>query len=172
MQAHGGDLASYASRVGAALLDGFVLALVVVAILEITGKPVDESRGLIVIGTVLSTLLYATPLLRRRGTHNGQTLGKQALKIRAVRADAQPMDWGTALLREFVGKGALGLVPFFSIVDYLFPLADTRRQAIHDKLASTFVVRADAVPDLEPTPSEALDEPPYGLSEDPFGEAR
>jgi uncharacterized RDD family membrane protein YckC len=172
MQSRGGDLASYASRVGAALLDGLVLALVVAAVLEITGKPVSESRGLIVIATIVSSLIYAPPLLRRRGPHNGQTLGKQALKIRAVRADAQPMGWGTALLREFVGKGALGLVPFFSIVDYLFPLADLRRQAIHDKIASTFVVRADAVPDLEPAPDAAPEESRHGLSEDPFGGGR
>lgn len=168
MPARGADLASYASRVGAAVLDGLLLALVIVVVLKVTGRPVDESRGLIVVGIIVSSLVYAPPLLRRRGAHNGQTLGKQAMRIRAVRADAQPMDWGTALLREFVGKGALGLVPFFSIVDYLFPLADVRRQAIHDKIASTFVVRADAVPDLEP----AADAEPDGLSDDPFGEDR
>lgn len=54
-----------------------------------------------------------------------------------------------AVLREFVGKWVLGLIPFYTIVDYLLPLGDPRREAIHDKLASTFVVRADAVPDLE-----------------------
>ncbi|MBA2350016.1 MAG: RDD family protein [Solirubrobacterales bacterium] len=163
----GDDLAGYLPRIGAALLDGLVLVGLVVIVLTVTGGRPEESRELIVAGAVLVSLLYAPPLLARKGEHNGQTLGKQAVGIRVVRADAAPMSASSALLREFVGKGLLGLVPFFSIVDYLLPFADARRQAIHDKIASTFVVRADAVPDLPEEETETV-----GLSEDPFGADR
>ena len=144
------DLASYWSRVGATLLDGLLIAVVVVIggmIAGATGAGENATTWLILGAALLSSLLYAPILMCRSGAHNGQTLGKQATSIRAVRADAQPITASTALLREFVGKGLLGLIPFFTLVDYLFPLGDARRQSIHDKLASTFVVRADAVPD-------------------------
>ncbi len=149
----GGDLAGYGPRVGATLLDGLVvgiIAFVATIVAAAAGAPTDITGYLVVVAVLLGSLLYAPALMCRSGEHNGQTLGKQALSIRVVREDAQPITSSPALLREFVGKGLLGLVPFFTIVDYLFPLGDPRRQAIHDKLASTFVVRADAVPDLGP----------------------
>lgn len=169
MRNQGDDLAGYLPRIGAALLDGIVLAGLITLVLVVTGGRPEESRELIVAGAVVVSLLYAPPLLMRRGERNGQTLGKQALGIRVVRADAAPMNASSALVREFVGKGLLGLVPFFSIVDYLLPFADVRRQAIHDKIATTFVVRADAVPDL---PEEEAPTERHGLSEDPFGADR
>lgn len=154
-----GDLASYLSRVGATILDTLVVggvAVVLAVIAGAAGAP-EETTGYIVIGAaLLGTLIYAPVLMCRTGEHNGQTLGKQALSIRVVRQDAQPMTAQPALLREFVGKGLLGLIPFYTIVDDLFPLGDRRRQAIHDKLASTFVVHADAVPDLGPGAPDAF----------------
>ncbi|MDQ3631323.1 MAG: RDD family protein [Actinomycetota bacterium] len=160
-----GDLAGYGARVGATLLDTVlitVVASVTASVAIASGAPATAS-GYVIIGVVvLSFLFYAPVLMCRSGSHNGQTLGKQALSIRVVREDAQPMTASPALLREFVGKGLLGLIPFFTIVDFLFPLGDARRQAIHDKLASTFVVHADAVPDLErsaPGAPEAWDPP-------------
>lgn len=165
-----GDLADYGPRAGATLLDGllvgavaFVAAFVAVA----AGAPVDTTGYVVVAVALLSSLVYAPVLMCRPGEHNGQTLGKQALSVRVVREDAQLMTASPALLREFIGKGLLGLVPFFTIVDYLFPLGDPRRQAIHDKLASTFVVRADAVPDLEPTAPNPFGAQPTATS---FGE--
>lgn len=166
----GDDLAGFLPRIGAALLDALVLVGLIAAVLSVTGTKPEEARELVVAGVLLISLLYATPLISRKGEHNGQTLGKQALAIRVVRADARPMTAGPALLREFVGKGLLGLIPFFSIVDYLMPFADVRRQSIHDKIATTYVVRADAVPDL-PDEGEEPEER-LGLSEDPFGEGR
>ena len=165
MRADSGDLAGYGSRVGATLLDSVIVAVVAVIVAIIAGGSGAEENttGYIVIGAaLLSGLLYAPALMCRSGAHNGQTLGKQALKIRVVRQDAAAMTASTALLREFVGKALLGLIPFFTVVDYLFPLGDSRRQAIHDKIASTFVVHADAVPD-----SGALE--PGAATADPFG---
>ncbi len=164
----GDDLAGFLPRIGAALLDLSVLVVLLTIVVSITGRNPRESQNLVIVATVLFPLLYAAPLLVRGGQRNGQTLGKQALGIRVVREDARPMGASSALAREFVGKGLLGLVPFFAIVDYLFPFADGRRQAIHDKIGTTFVVRADAVPDL-PEEDQATD---FSLSEDPFGADR
>lgn len=153
----GDDLAGYMRRVGGTLLDSLIIGVVIFVIAfaaGAAGAPTDATGFVFIAAALLSSLVYGPVLLCRSGEHNGQTLGKQALSIRVVRQDAQPMTASPALLREFVGKGILGLVPFFTIVDFLFPLGDSRRQAIHDKLASTFVVRADAVPALEPAAND------------------
>ena len=54
------------------------------------------------------------------------------------------MNVGRALLREGVGKQLLALITLYTylIVDYLWPLWDRENQALHDKIASTHVVRA------------------------------
>ena len=46
-------------------------------------------------------------LVRRPGRRNGQTIGKQALGIRAARADRSEIGVGVALLREIVAKVVL-----------------------------------------------------------------
>ncbi len=148
-QADGVDLAGYGSRVGATILDGLLVGVVAVLLMAVVAVSGDDLNYVVVGVALLASLVYAPVLMCRSGAHNGQTFGKQALGIRVVREDARPIAASTALMREFVGKGLLGLVPFFTFVDFLLPLGDPRRQAIHDKLASTFVVGADAVPDLE-----------------------
>lgn len=146
-----GDLASYGSRVGATLIDALLIGLVAFTVALVAGAagadPEDASTYVVAL-TLLSNLLYGPLFLTRSGARNGQTPGKQVARIRVVREDAEPVGAQVALTREFLGKGVLGLVPFFTIVDYLFPLGDARRQALHDKLAKTFVVHADAVPEL------------------------
>ncbi len=145
-----GDLAGYGSRVGAYLLDSLVVALLAGIVVVAVGGDSDDVQLYAIAASILAAFTYAPLLLCRSGSHNGQTLGKQALGIRVVRHDAAAIGLGTALLREGVGKGLLSVIPLFTLVDFLFPLGDARRQAIHDKLGSTFVVRADAVPDLGP----------------------
>ena len=65
---------------------------------------------------------------------------------RAARPDAA-RHRGSALVGQF-GVGILSLVPFvgsvtglYSLLDVLWPLWDAKKQAIHDKIASTNVVR-------------------------------
>jgi uncharacterized RDD family membrane protein YckC len=75
----------------------------------------------------------------------GATVGKFALHLRVRRDDGSPAGWREALLRpilqqvlafaRFAGGGLLGLI------DYLWMLWDRQRQTLHDKVASTIVVR-------------------------------
>jgi uncharacterized RDD family membrane protein YckC len=146
------DRASFGARVLATLVDLLVIAAVGLVIATVAQAAGGGERlvGTVFFGAVLAvSALYGTFMLVRAGEHNGQTLGKQIFKVRAVRADGHGMDLRTAAMREAVGKTILGVLPFYWIVDSLFPLADSRRQAIHDKLAQTFVVTADAVPDFD-----------------------
>jgi uncharacterized RDD family membrane protein YckC len=79
------------------------------------------------------------------------TPGKLVTGLRVRRRDvAGPMPLGTVLLRWLgqFGVGIIGLVPYignvsglYNILDGLWPLWDGKKQAIHDKIAKTNVVR-------------------------------
>ena len=81
----------------------------------------------------------------------GQTFGKRALGLRVIASSGEAARFGTAVVREVVGKqSAFGIailaifIPAISglgLVDYLWPLWDPRNQSVHDKLAKTLVVR-------------------------------
>ena len=79
------------------------------------------------------------------------TIGKLVVGLRVrLRERPGPMPLGTVLLRwvgQF-GPGLLGIVPYvgglsglYSLLDDLWPLWDDKRQALHDKVAKTNVVR-------------------------------
>lgn len=76
----------------------------------------------------------------------GQTLGKMALGIKVVGANSgQPIGPGKGVARHILQflagfLSCIGLV--FILVDSLWPLWDGRKQAIHDKLGSSVVIRA------------------------------
>ena len=150
-------LASWGSRVGATLLDALLLTLVGLVllapgiVLSIVNNGGAIGPILIVLGVlvwIVLGLLYAAFFMQRDGPRNGQTLGKQALSIRAVRMDGQPFSWGASLLRELAIKQLLfGFIGGFflsipTILDYLWPLWDDENRALHDMVASTRVVRA------------------------------
>lgn len=121
----GREFAGYGARVGAYLLDTIVVLL-----------------GLIIFGYLLQCWFMG-----REDNWNGQTIGRRACGIRAIREDGQPWNFGTALLREFVIKyllfGLIGGFVFFGwLVDVLWPLWDERKQALHDKVIGSYVVKA------------------------------
>jgi hypothetical protein len=67
----------------------------------------------------------------------GQTPGKRLMRIRVVRLDGLPVGWWAALERYggYAAGIATGLLGFLQI------FWDRNRQAIHDKISSTVVVR-------------------------------
>lgn len=141
-----GLLASYGARVAAYLLDAVFANLVVIL------GSLASSSALVVIGFV-GALIYPFATMLRSGPTNGQTFGKQILGIRVVPQSAVPMSFGTVFLRELIGKWLLGGITFglYSLLDYLWPAWDHKNQALHDKIASTLVVKADAERALIPS---------------------
>ena len=161
------ELATWWSRAGALLLDFLfaVLPIIVGGIFAATDSTALQTIGVVIIiaGVVWCYFVYYPLFMMRGGERNGQTLGKQIAGIRVVRDSGEPMNYGWALLREFVVRillfGVLGSF-FFSIpilLDYLWPLWDESNRALHDMIVSTHVVRADPPPGAPP--------PPGGLSQ-------
>jgi uncharacterized RDD family membrane protein YckC len=155
----GAPLASWGSRVGAWFIDLvvvigiFLVVLLVIAL--IAGGLSELSEGAAIVTAIVFGLtfvaalfFYAPLLMMREGPHNGQTLGKQAIGIKVVRDNGQPMSFGWSALREVVLKGLVPAVlnGFFigwlvQLVDYLWPLWDDENRALHDMVVSTHVVR-------------------------------
>jgi uncharacterized RDD family membrane protein YckC len=68
----------------------------------------------------------------------GRTPGMAVLGLRVVAVRARPVSWLSVLVRALV-------LAYFPI-GALWALVDRRRQAVHDKLARTTVIRAIQVP--------------------------
>ncbi|HEV3479992.1 MAG TPA: RDD family protein [Gaiellaceae bacterium] len=132
--------ASWGSRVGAYLLDTLIIVVPLV-VLIIVAVAVDVWALILLgyLGTLVVPFVYFTYF---HGGASGQTPGKRALGIRVVSDDAvQTIGYGRAFGRYAITV----LFSFFFIpllLDYLWPLWDTKNQALHDKVVSSVVVRA------------------------------
>jgi uncharacterized RDD family membrane protein YckC len=136
------NVASFPSRVLAGLIDVLVIGAatgLVLAPALLLGRDTD----LIAVPVLLLVAAAYFPLTMRSA---GQTWGKRVARIRVVRADGRPLDTGTVIVRDVVGKTGiftvLAVIALFvpTLVNFAWPLFDKRRQALHDKMAQTLVV--------------------------------
>ena len=81
------------------------------------------------------------------GRTAGQTPGRRAVRIRLMRADGEPYGfwWAlyrTLLVRELLfGIGAIITLGLLWVLQYLWPLWDPQRRALHDVVARSRVVQ-------------------------------
>ncbi len=161
----GRPLASWGRRFAAILLDGLLVAVVLVPIgfamgafdfnfdfdtttTDEFGRPATTRTGNPFPGLGFQSLGLAVGLAYYgllNGSERGQTLGKMALGIRVRDADAGgPIGYGRGFGRYFIVY--ILSLPFFfaipSLLDGLWPLWDKRRQALHDKPVNSIVVKA------------------------------
>jgi len=149
-------LASWGSRVVAAIIDGIivcVLAAIVLGLLAALGLTVDTNGGaaafivtvaFAAVAIAIGALLYAPILMART---NGQTWGRMAVNIRVIRAGGEPMTFWFAMLREVLVKSLLvGFLSSFTfglawLLDVLWPLWDEENRALHDFVVNTRVIK-------------------------------
>ena len=133
-------LAGFFRRLGAFAVDWIALSILadIVRFAYSTGGASNGDMmnldGAMLLSAVLF-LLYFT-LLTGEG---GQTLGKIILGIRVVRTDGSPVTYSHAFLRS-LGYGVSTF--FFTFLGFLWAAWDRRKQAWHDKIAGTIVIRA------------------------------
>lgn len=70
--------------------------------------------------------------------NSGQTLGMMAMNIKVIRTDGRPPGFGVAAIR-WIGAILSGCILG---IGYLFILFTPEKQALHDMIASTYVVPA------------------------------
>lgn len=127
------ELASPSARVIALCLDGMLLIFVA----GLVSRLFAPSSWLLLAGVhALAGLVYHVGFLTY---YAGQTPGKRALGIRVIRSDGDPLTASDAALRflgYYLNTACLG-------VGWLWAWGDPNGQGWHDKLARTYVVRAD-----------------------------
>ena len=129
-----------------------LLAAVPVVLVVVTGDDRPDPAALVgaAVGAMLLFLAlllgvyYVYEVAMRHRT--GQTVGKRVMKIRVVRAeDGGPIDRRVATRRWLVQHVASLVAPYFNYADALWLLWDQPyRQCLHDKAASTVVVKVPA----------------------------
>lgn len=158
---HGWVLATFLQRLAAFAIDktlsglplvvfGVALAFALIIAVSDDAEPLRDGGGifwvliLIMLGSL--AVLAAYVLWWLFTLQRGQTPGKQLVGIRVIRSSGEPSGWGYTFLRELVIKGLVGgflsgmTAGIYWVVDHLWPLFDSDRQALHDKMVDTLVV--------------------------------
>ena len=138
VDALGRPLAAWGQRLGAIVIDEIFIFVVTYCAAVVFG--LRHTFG----GALLSLAMAAAYYAVLNGSEMGQTFGKRVLGIH-VRdaASGGPIGADRAGLRYIV-VGLFRIIPFFglfTLLDGLWPLWDPRRQALHDKIAGSVVVR-------------------------------
>lgn len=159
------ELSGWWRRVGASVIDALILTaasaiplvIFIFAFVDFDSpdEPFSDSAidGIGLAGVFLMLLLIPTVYYCwMMSATNGQTVGKQALNIRVVREDGQAVTAVFAFIRQILVINILFgfILGFFffglpQLVDYLWPLWDSKNQALHDKIVKSRVVMAEQV---------------------------
>jgi uncharacterized RDD family membrane protein YckC len=131
-------LAGWWSRVGAALIDGLVLVVSLVVIAGV-GAALGGAVELVLILAWVAAVIGGY-WVYFEGSESGQTPGKHVLGIRVRDEDGGRASYGQAFGRNIV-RVLLGILPLIGLLNVLWPLWDRKNQCLHDKAASTVVVR-------------------------------
>lgn len=141
-------------RFVAVVIDGILLSIVFIAIGFLIGllglaasfEGVDTSdssaltaavmgaAGLFQVLGVVMGFLYFTLM---ESSKNQGTLGKMALGLKVVDAEGNQLSFGKAALR-YIGKFVSQII---LMIGYIIAAFNPRKQALHDMIASTFVIK-------------------------------
>lgn len=121
--------AGFWERLGAAFIDGIILAIPNFTLTFVIEKPLSSILS-IVLGWLYAALMESG---------EGQaTLGKRALGLKVSSTNGERISFGQATGRHF-GKFISTII---LLIGYLMMLWDDRKQTLHDKMANTLVVKA------------------------------
>lgn len=143
-------LAGRGARLGAYLIDWIIIGAVAFGIAWYAGlfeRIMRQDTTATLWVALISLAVYAAINLRLLAQH-GQTVGKRLVGVRIVDATAREIVpvWKSFGLRVVVIQG-IASIPLvgglFALVDVLFIFGE-RRRCLHDHLAGTIVVDADA----------------------------
>ncbi|MDF2614676.1 MAG: hypothetical protein K0S71_2462 [Clostridia bacterium] len=116
------EYASIGNRIAAVLIDGIIISFIVGIAWTLIGA-----------SSTITTILYFAVL---EGSSMQATLGKKVVGIKVVDSNGNGISIGEALIRSLcrmLSGCILG-------IGYFMALWDDNRQALHDKLAGTYVV--------------------------------
>ena len=131
------EYSGFFTRFAAALIDAIAIWLISGAFSLFFGFLLDFPYFYLYSGTLPVLILYFWLFTWLKG----QTPGKMLVGIKVVNAKGDKPDLISAALREIVGK-LLSSIIFY--LGFLWILVDNRKQGLHDKIGSTFVVKVES----------------------------
>ncbi len=138
-------LASFWRRFGAYVIDAIILGVIGAVIQAIIGAiaqaSTTDTTGVSVRGGLVALVLYLI-YFGYLWSRNGQSIGDMALGIRVVRTDGSLLSIGVALARALLVYLSFALCLIPAIISAIMIGAGERKQAIHDVMCGTLVVRA------------------------------
>jgi uncharacterized RDD family membrane protein YckC len=134
-------------RLIAYIIDAVILGAILILFMAVVGGPLI----LLKVSNVLIVLILAVPLLVLAfGYHpyflasRGATPGKSILGLVVVdNTNRYPITWGKALIREIIGVRIVDKLTL-SLGDLLI-IIDSKKQALHDKIAGTYVIYRESI---------------------------
>jgi uncharacterized RDD family membrane protein YckC len=149
--AAGIQLADRSARLGASILDGLIIGLIVYVPLIVGALaggleqsaaegefPPGLLMGMLGAGVGFVVWLWFTIKLLKA---NGQSIGKKAVGIKIVRRDGSEVSVSRVVWLRNVVNMLLGIIPLYGFIDSLFIFGNARR-CVHDHLADTIVIKA------------------------------
>jgi uncharacterized RDD family membrane protein YckC len=121
------ELAEFGPRIVAAIIDGLVLAVIGGLLSSIAG---NAGWGI----GLLTQLAYQWYFLTRQ---DGQTPGKRLMNLKVIKVDGSALNDADAIIRTvgyYINSAIL-------LIGWIIIFFDSNRQGLHDKLASTYVVK-------------------------------
>lgn len=122
------ELADVGTRFAALFIDGLVLCLI-----EGAGFAAAREPGLgvgFIVGLAYSWFFWTR--------NKGQTPGKMLMKIRVIKVDGSSISDADAVIR-YIGYTVNSIL----FIGWLWALFDEKSQGLHDKMARTYVVKAE-----------------------------
>ena len=143
-------LAERSARLGAAIVDGLIVAgmvylpLIIGMVISGAGGEGSDPNGMFMMIGLVLTLVGFTAwvyLTLKQMSATGQSLAKKYFNIKVVVSDGSPASLSRLIFRRNLLNGLLGIIPLYGFIDLLFIFGEGR-QCLHDKLADTIVVEA------------------------------
>ena len=128
--------ASWGRRVWASTLDAIFNFLLLIPVAIVVGLARPDAANY---SGLLLSLAYFT---LGHGGATGQTWGKKIAGIRVVHESGAPLGYVRALIRWAVAIGLTILLIIPNLIDVLWPLWDSKKQALRDKAVGSIVVYA------------------------------
>lgn len=125
-------------RLVAFIIDGIIIGVIQFLLSFIFGDLMDTETNPTsssVINLILTIIYFGW----YQSYNNGQTLGKKITGIRVTTLDGNKVSFGRMLLREIIGKTISALI---LLIGFLMAAGSSKR-ALHDRIASTIVVRTE-----------------------------
>lgn len=142
-------LASRWSRLGAAIVDGIIMGVVILPLMFFTGvfstiSEGDDPSFLLMLGLTVVSIIVFVLINGKLLVNHGQTIAKRLFNIRIVLIDDKQADV-TALVKRYGFSILVPQIPMvgplINLVNILFIFSSSKR-CIHDLIANTKVVKA------------------------------